>query len=62
MLEFNVRCQVHWCVCVCVGRGGYCTTALVSNDAFKQSEVHMMIHTTALVPNNAFKQSEVHNT
>ena len=50
------------CVCVCVGRGGYCTTALVPNDAFKQSEVHMMIHTTALVPNNAFKQSEVHNT
>ena len=33
-------------VCVC-REGGECWyhTALVPNDAFKQSEVHMMIHT-----------------
>lgn len=40
VLEFNPRCQVHWC-------GGH-RTALVFNDALKQSEVHMMIHTVCV--------------
>ena len=40
VLEFNPRCQVHWC------RRYH--TALVSNDALKQSEVHMMIHTVCV--------------
>ena len=40
VLEFNPRSQVHWC-------GGH-RTALVSNDALKQSEVHMMIDTVCV--------------
>lgn len=40
VLGFNPRCQVHWC------RGH--RTALVFNDALKQSELHMMIHTVCV--------------